>query len=70
MTYALPKLRLSLQYYLKTAKRECGKNKYSTSCKIAYENVEEISSVIYKEKSKVTFTKKDIEMLEYFYKIS
>lgn len=53
MNLVIPKLRLSLKYYIAQAKTECAKSKYSNSCKIAYENVEEISSTLAKKKKKL-----------------
>lgn len=58
MNLVIPKLRLSLKYYIAQAKSECAKNKYSNSCKIAYENVEEISSTLAK-KRKILQKKRD-----------
>jgi hypothetical protein len=50
MNLVIPKLRMSLRYYINQAKTECAKSKYSPSCKIAYENVEEISATLAKKR--------------------
>ena len=50
--FVITKLRLSLNSYIAIAKKECAKSKYSKSCKVSYDNVEEISSTLAKQKRK------------------